>query len=218
VVVATVLGIRTPVWPIRGPDSVATGRRPLLHHAALTPGVVLVLTITGLSAFQTFVALHVDELGMSGAGGVFLVYSVLVLGVRVLGASVPDRLGARRVAGAGIVMGAVGLFVIAIAPGATGLYAGVVIMALGISPVYPALLSLVIADTPEDQRGAAMGTFSLFFDLSQGVGLPILGAVAALTNERGAFAAGAVLQLVGFAVLRLRVPAPPSVAPLVSDR
>jgi MFS family permease len=108
--------------------------------------------------------------------------------------------------------------VIAIAPGATGLYAGVVIMALGISPVYPALLSLVIADTPEDQRGAAMGTFSLFFDISQGVGLPILGAVAALTNERGAFAAGAILQLVGFVVLRLRVPAPASVAPLVPDR
>ena len=154
VVIATLIGTRTPVGPIRRADAGATEHRPLLHQAAITPGIVLVLTITGLSAFQTFVALHVDELGMSGAGGVFLVYSVIVLSVRIFGASVPDRFGARRVAGAGIFLGAIGLFVISIAPGEAGLYTGVVIMALGISPVYPALLSLVIAATPEDQRGS----------------------------------------------------------------
>jgi MFS family permease len=147
---------------------------------------------------------------MHDAAGVFLLYSAVVLVVRVAGARAPDVLGARRVATGGIVLGAVGLALIAAATSPAGLYVGTAVMALGLSPVYPAMLSLVIGATPDTERTAAVATFTLFFDLSQGVGLPILGVVAATGGERSAFAAGAVIELLGVVMLRVSIPEPAS--------
>ena len=53
-----------------------------------------------------------------------------------------------------------------------------------------------------------IASFSLFVDLSLGLGLPALGVVVALTDERGGFAAGAVLSLLALLVLRRVVPGP----------
>jgi len=51
---------------------------------------------------------------------------------------------------------------------------------------------------PDHERSQAVGTFSLFFDLSQGVGAPLLGLVVALSSERGAFAVAAMAAGAGF--------------------
>jgi predicted MFS family arabinose efflux permease len=51
---------------------------------------------------------------------------------------------------------------------------------------------------PDHERSQAVGTFSLFFDLSQGVGAPILGVVVALTGERAAFLVAAMIAGAGF--------------------
>ena len=63
--------------------------------------------------------------------------------------------------------------------------------AVGMSLLFPALFSAVVADVPEDQRSQAVGTFSLFFDLANGLGAPFLGLVVALCSYRGAFFASA---------------------------
>lgn len=196
--IGALLGLAVPGG---GSGQAPTSTR-LVHPAALAPGVVLLLAVTGLGAFQTFVALHVDDLGMHDAAGVFLLYSAVVLVVRVAGARAADVFGGRRVAGAGIALGAVGLALIALATTPAGLYAGTAVMALGLAPVYPALFSLVIGATPDNERTAAVATFTLFFDLSQGLGLPLLGLVAALGGERAAFGAGAVVEVAGVLLLR----------------
>ncbi|MGE3834274.1 MAG: MFS transporter [Acidimicrobiia bacterium] len=196
--IGALLGLAVPPG---GSGQAPTSTR-LVHPAALAPGVVLLLAVTGLGAFQTFVALHVDDLGMHDAAGVFLLYSAVVLVVRVAGARAADVFGGRRVAGAGIALGAVGLALIALATTPAGLYAGTAVMALGLAPVYPALFSLVIGATPDNERTAAVATFTLFFDLSQGLGLPLLGLVAALGGERAAFGAGAVVEVAGVLLLR----------------
>jgi hypothetical protein len=50
-----------------------------------------------------------------------------------------------------------------------------------------------------------VATFSIFFDLSQGVGAPALGVVVALADEPAAFAVGAALQVAAVALLRMKV-------------
>ncbi|MGD9798602.1 MAG: hypothetical protein AB7V15_10875, partial [Acidimicrobiia bacterium] len=60
----------------------------------------------------------------------------------------------------------------------------------------------VIGATPDNERTAAVATFTLFFDHSQGLGLPLLGLVAALGGERAAFGAGAVVEVAGVLLLR----------------
>jgi hypothetical protein len=66
------------------------------------------------------------------------------------------------------------------------------------SLLYPALFSAALEGVPDHERSQAVGTFSLFFDLSQGIGAPLLGVVVALSSERGAFAVSALIAGTGF--------------------
>ena len=60
--------------------------------------------------------------------------------------------------------------------------------------MYPSLFTAVMGAAPEEERTHAVGTFSVFFDLSQGLGATLVGVVVSLTsgNERAGFAARAL--------------------------
>jgi MFS family permease len=195
---AAVLGIFTRDVPR---DDAPRPGGHLVHRAAVAPGTVLALSLIGLAGFQAFVPLYADDLGI-GPGGVFLLYGVLVLGVRIIGARLPDTLGPLRAGSLATAFGAAGLGVMAAWGGAAGLYAGTILFSAGMSLLYPSLLLLALTGVPDSERASVVGTFSSFFDLSQAVGAFVCGAVVALTGDRGAFATGAVLSLVALALLR----------------
>ncbi len=174
----------------------------LLHRAALGPGLVLFLGLVSLAGYWAFVPLYVDDLGLSGSGGIFMLYGVLVLVVRILGARLPDTLGSRRAGSAALALGAIGTAVMAAWGTVAGLVVGTVLYAAGMSLMYPALLLLALSGVDDSERASVVGTFSSFFDLSQGLGALICGAVAAVAGYRGAFATGAVLSCAGFLYLR----------------
>ena len=81
--------------------------------------------------------------------------------------------------------------------------AGTVIFAGGMSLMYPALLVMALSGVPDAERGSVVGTFSSFFDLSQGLGALLCGGAQQLFGYRAAFATGAILGVAGFAVLRV---------------
>lgn len=181
----------------------ARGAPPhLLHRAALGPGLVLFLGLVGLAGYWAFVPLYVDDLGLSGAGGIFMLYGVLVLAVRIFGARLPDRLGSQRAGALALAFGALGTAVMAAWGTVAGLVVGTVLYAAGMSLMYPALLLLALSGIGDSERASVVGTFSSFFDLSQGLGSVVCGGVAALAGYRGAFATGAVLSAAGFVYLR----------------
>lgn len=184
----------------------------LLHPRALAPGVVLFLGLIGLAGFFAFLPLYVDDIGLDDAGGIFLLYGALVLVVRVFGARLPDRLGAHRAAHASLALAAAGTALMAVWANVGGLIAGTVVFAGGMSLMYPALLLLALDGVPDNERASSVGTISSFFDLSQGLGGVICGAVAAFAGERGAFGAGAVAAVLGLLVLRRSVRAQRRVA------
>jgi len=178
---------------------------PLIHRAALPPGLVLFLGIVGMAGFFAFVPLYVDELGMEDSSGVFLLYGCTVLAVRILGARIPDRIGPLRAGSFATVASAAGLLVVAAAGSSVGLHVGTFVFALGMSLLYPAVLTLALTGVPERERGAAVGTISSFFDLSQGLGAALLGIAVGLAGHRGAFVTAAAFSLLGLALLRSRV-------------
>jgi MFS family permease len=175
---------------------------PLWNRAALGPGLVLFLGLIGLAAFTAFVRLYVGELGMDGAQSIFLLYGGLVLLVRIIGARLPDVLGPRRAGTAALTASAAGMAVIALWKSPIGLVAGTTFFAAGMSLLFPALLLLALDSAPDRERASVVGTFSSFFDLSQGIGALLLGGVAELTGYRGTFAVAAGLAIVGLVVLR----------------
>jgi MFS family permease len=199
--VATVLGWWTPPG-IRAPREGAARRR-WLHPAGLGPGSVLALSLSGLAAFTGFVALYVDHQGLGDAGRFFALYGGLILAIRIAGARLADSFGARRTAAGAIACIVAGMIVLASWHADAGVYLGTSVFAVGMALQYPALIRLVIDQTPDHERSSAIATFSIFFDLSQGVGLFVLGAVVSIAgSEAWAFAAAAVLSASALAVLQ----------------
>ncbi len=202
--VAALLGVFTREVP-REHDLAPHGR--LWHPAALRPGLVLFLGLMPLSAFTPLLPLYVDSDVHASAGAVFLLYGILILTVRVLGARLPDRLGGRNAGALALAFSGTGILIIAMWPTIVGLVAGTVVFACGMSLLYPALLVLALVGIKDTERASVVGTFSSFFDLSSGFGAAIAGVIAELTGYRGAFAVAGITCLAGLPLLRASVTA-----------
>jgi predicted MFS family arabinose efflux permease len=163
---------------------------------------VLFLGLIGLAGFTEFVPLYVKEIGMDDSSAVFVLYGCLILAIRLFGARVPDRIGPITAGTIATATAAAGLLIMAAFAEPAGLFAGTVVFSIGMSFLYPAMLTLALVGLADNERGSAVGTVSSFFDLSQGIGALLLGVVAALTGYRSAFAAGAVLGLAALVLLR----------------
>jgi MFS family permease len=174
----------------------------LLHRAALAPGSILFLGLIGVTAFTAFMPLYVRQVGLHDSRYLFLEYGVLVLIIRLIGARLPDSLGARRAGSAALLGIVAGMMVIALFRETTGLIIGTAIFACGMSLLYPALLLLALTGTRQHERASVVGTFSTFFDLAMGLGAVTVGAVSEVAGYRGGFLTAAGLALVGLALLR----------------
>jgi MFS family permease len=177
----------------------------LLNRKALGPGSVLFAGLIATAAFSAFVPLYADDVGIEDVAIVFVVFGVLVLLIRVIGARIPDALGGARSGTVALVTTAFGMAVMALWGTAAGLMSGVVFFAIGQAFLYPAMLLLALQGTDDSERGSAVGTISSCFDLSQGLGSLVVGGVAALTSYRGTFATGAVCSLLAVLLLWGRV-------------
>src|SRR3954451_1773617 len=179
----------------------------LWHPAALRPGFVLFLGLMPLSAFTPLLPLYVDTDVHTSAGAIFLLYGILILGVRIFGARIPDRIGGRNAGMLALTFSGIGITIIAAWPSIVGLVVGTIVFACGMSLLYPALLVLSLHGIKDSERASVVGTFSSFFDLSSGFGAAIAGVIAELTGYRGAFAVAGVMCLAGLPLLRNAVPA-----------
>jgi predicted MFS family arabinose efflux permease len=206
---ATVAALVPAFVPETRPDVPPPERRArLLHPAAVAPGLVLLAALLGFGGFNAFVALYALDLGLAGAGPLFLVFSVTVIAVRSLGRRIPDALGPRHAAQLSLSFLVAGLLVLGAWRSPVGLYAGTAVFAFGQALAYPALLTFALAAAPTSERSAVVGTFTAFVDVTIALGAVLLGGVAELTSYGGAFLAGAVCAGTGLLFLtRLRVPA-----------
>ncbi len=210
---AGLLGLTLPeTAPARGADRVAEASR-LVHPAAIAPGIVLTFTVLGFAGLGTFGALYARDLGLDGAGSVFLLFSAVVVATRVLARQVPDRLGPKRTARVALSLIAVGLFAIGLWNVPAGLFAGTAVVAFGHGLAFPSLMTLAVNAGPASERSSVVGTFSAFTELGFLVGALTLGAVASAVGYDGVFVVCAFGPLLGVLVLsrisvRQPLPAP----------
>jgi predicted MFS family arabinose efflux permease len=78
-------------------------------------------------------------------------------------------------------------------------------MGAAFSLLYPSLSLIVVGRIPETRRGAALGTFTAFFDAGVGFGAPLAGLAAALTSYEGSFLLAASIALVSCATIALTI-------------
>jgi MFS family permease len=211
-VLAAVLVLAVPrrIDLVAGASSGDLGRvRPrFLHPAALWPGVVLGSGIAGFAVFSAFLPEYSRSVGLGGAGGLFFVYSMVTLLLRLVGARVPERLGARRSVTIALVLLAVGLALPAVVPSAGGLWAAAAVVGVGMAFMYPSLMALVVNRVDERERASALSSFTMFFEVGTVVGGLVLGTAGELLGKPAGFVGGSVMCLVGLVVMWTRVADP----------
>ena len=193
------------IWIPRGKTVEHVADRPFLQPDALWPGLILLLGLIPFTAFAAFVPLFAEDIGLGSVGGIFVLYAGLVLVVRIVGARLPDTLGWRRGSAMALCGVTLGIWLIAAWGTVASLWVAAVAMAAGMSLLYPSLFTAVMQAAPEEERSHAVGTFSVFFDLSQGFGATLIGVVVSLAggNKRAGFAAAGALAFSGLIVQHL---------------
>lgn len=168
-------------------------RGPLIPPAVRLPGAALALANVGYGTMAGFLVLHLAGRGVGHGAAAFTAFAVAVVVTRLAASGLPDRLGPQVTALGAFVCETIGLALIALAGSWAVAGGGAVIMGMGFSLLFPSLALIVVDRTGEQGRGAALGTFTAFFDLGVGVGAPLAGAVASLAGYPAAFwvAAGA---------------------------
>jgi MFS family permease len=205
---AGLIGLLVPeTAPTRVAEETSAAR--LVHPAAIGPGLVLSFTVLGFAGLGTFGALYAREIGLDGAGTVFLVFSAVVVSTRVVARQVPDRLGPKRTSRIALGLIAAGLFTVGLWNVPAGLYLGTVVVAFGHALAFPSLMTLAVNSGPANERSSIVGTFSAFTELGFLVGALSLGAVASALGYEGVFLVCAFGPLLGVLVLsRLSSPRP----------
>lgn len=198
---AVAVGLRE-TRPPRDEEEPSSGR--LIHPSALLPGTVLLTSVLGQAGFFAFLPLYTLQVGLGGSRFVFLMYSVIVVAIRLFGARIPDVLGPERTARTSLLFSAVGLAVAGMWGSAAGVVVGTAIFAVGSSLAFPALMVLAVRGTSPHERGAVLGTFTAFVDLAFGAGPVTLGFVAEAAGYGATFVTAAGIILAGFLLLFVR--------------
>ncbi len=174
---------------------------PKFYLPALLPGTVLALGIVGMVGMNAFLPLYAPELGTSQVQWMFFFYAAVVLSIRLFGRRIPDRVGPRKTGIWSTSFIVIGLVIMAVTPSWPGIYLALIPLATGIALQYPGLMALVLSDVDDRVRPSAISTFTMFFDIAQGLGGLVVGIAAALGGYRAVFGFGALCSVIGLVML-----------------
>lgn len=182
-----------------------TGPRSLtslwFHRKAVIPGSMMALGIASWTAFNSFVPTYAKELGLDGSARFFVVYSIVCLVIRLVGARLPETIGLRRSVACALVFILFGVLSVAVLASATGIWVGTVFFALGASFLYPSLLAMSVQDVDDDERVAVVASFTMFFELGGVLGGLVLGGVGEAFGKRAIFWVAGVFALSGLVLV-----------------
>lgn len=174
---------------------------PLIAPEAVLPGIAVALASLGYAAVAAFIVLHLEALGIEHGVTVFGAFAAMIVITRLLAGHLPDRRGPTPVAIAATLGEAAGLLLIAFADSLPVALLGGMAMGAGFSLLNPSLMLIAVGSVSQSARGAAMGTFTAFFDAGVGIGAPLAGAVAALAGYEGAFVFAAAVAVCSAALI-----------------
>ncbi|MEJ3647608.1 MFS transporter [Pseudomonas bubulae] len=168
-------------WPKLAAPIVRGVRLPFLHvlGRVLPHGTGLALGSIGFGTIATFITLYYATNHWENAALCLSLFGASFISARLLFGNLINRIGGFRVAIACLSVETLGLLLLWLAPNPELALAGAALSGFGFSLVFPALGVEAVNLVPASSRGAAVGAYSLFIDLSLGITGPLVGAVAA---------------------------------------
>ncbi|MBB6499933.1 MFS transporter [Pedobacter cryoconitis] len=155
-------------------------RKPFLQvlKTVAPYGMCLALGGLGFGTISTFITLYYASLNWTGAVLCLSVFSLLfILGRIIFGRSI-ELYGGMKTAMACLALESIGLFILWMANVPHLALIGAGITGLGFSLIFPALGVEAVKLVPASNKGAALGGYGLFIDLSLGLTGPLVGGVA----------------------------------------
>ncbi len=157
-------GRRAPVWRVIGWVSI--------------PGASLGLGGVGFGCVASFLVLDFAEKGWAGGGVALGIYGAAYVAPRILFGGVPDRAAGPGVALFVLGVETLGQLLIWVAPHPAVAMLGAAMTGAGLSLMFPLLGVPMVRRIPPANRGAAIGAYNAFMDVSLAVAGPIAGVVA----------------------------------------
>lgn len=196
VVTAVAALLAVPLRERTRPLPAGPGR--LLSRSALLPTGTFISLTMAFSVLPAFLALyaHQEELGRTGV--FFFLLGISLVPARWFGGTMADRLGRPAVIFQGLAFGAAGMLLLAFAQNAAMLYAAALVFGWGFGLGHTGITILTVDRAAPHERGAAMATFALAWDVGT-LGSFALGFVGDAVGLSALFAAAGVLPLLAAA-------------------
>ena len=150
-------------------------------------GMSLALGSVGYCVLITFVALFYASRHWNGAALCLTVYGIANIAARVLFMKTVDHYGGFPVAMVSLFVASVAMLMLWRAPAPWMALSGAAISGLGFSLVFPALGVELVERVPESNRGAVLGIYTAFFDVSFLLVGPVAGAIIGIYGYASGF-------------------------------
>jgi MFS family permease len=185
---------------LQAPIAVVHGERLPFRHVfnrILPHGIGLALGSTGFGSIATFITLYYASRHWSDPAFSLTVFGLLFVGTRLLFANAIRTHGGFRVAIASFFIEAAGLLLLWLAPIPGLALVGAALTGCGFALVFPALGVEAVGLVPPASRGAALGGYSLFLDMSLGITGPLAGLIAGAFGYAQVFLFAAAATIAG---------------------
>ncbi len=149
----------------------------LFSRRAMFPSVVLFTLFISYGGIMTFFPLLARQGELHNSGWFFTVFAVVILLVRAQGGTLSDRYGRVRVVVPSLVCCGVAVAALGLLRPAPVLLAAGAIYAVGFGMASPALMAMATDGVPPGERGRAMGTLQMAWELGITSGAVLLGQV-----------------------------------------
>lgn len=162
-------------------------------------GMGLAFASIGFSVVTVFITLYFAAHHWPYAAYTLTLFSVGFIGMRLLFGHTINRYGGLRVALSSLVIEALGLALLGFAPNLWAAILGAFLTGSGFSLVFPALGVEAVKQLDDNNRGAALGVYSAFFDLSLTLTGPLAGIAMGWTGIASIYVYASVL-IIGAAI------------------
>lgn len=185
------VGFARAVSPVGG------ARLPFYRVVGLIwlPGLGLTLSALGFGAIAAFSTLRFAERGWSHAALAMSAFGAAYVLARLFFGGLPDRLGGARVAMGSAAVAALGQLGMWLSTSGATAVAAAALTGFGFSLAFPSFGVEAIRTVPPQNRGVALGAYTACFDVTMGVGVPLLGVVVGVAGYGAAFAVSALMAL-----------------------
>jgi MFS family permease len=194
-------------WPQAATQVLQAERMPFraVFMRVLPHGTALAMGAIGFGVISAFIALYYSAQGWNSAWVALSAFGCCFVLARLLFVNSIARHGGLKVAMAFFGIETIGLFLIWAVPHAWAAAIGAGTAGFGFALIFPALGMIVVDLVPPQNRGSAIGAYSMFTDVALCATGPVAGFLAANVTYAAPFLFGAVASLTGLLMMVVMV-------------